>query len=284
MNRDKYKEKTEQAWDKVVSRLEHDGLLVAQHNRNRTAKIIAWSTAIAAAAVLFFVLLMPAVSRQEKSDDRVAVRHNRSDAATTATTSLVKTLSDASIVFIKGHSTLKCPSHFVDAERRVELDGEALFDVTKDKRRPFIISTRDVMIQVLGTCFNVKNPAGQAFELGVYRGLVKVTEKKNGNEWFVRAGEMLRMEKGSLRMSRLADDSGLTKYKGDFRFKDERLGDIARAINVVNDDAEIRVSDDVSDRRLTVAFANDSPDTMAMLLSEALHLQYHRQGRVIMIE
>ncbi|MGC3944088.1 MAG: DUF4974 domain-containing protein [Chryseolinea sp.] len=33
--------------------------------------------------------------------------------------------------------------------------GEAFFDVTKDKSRPFIINARDVMVKVLGTSFNI---------------------------------------------------------------------------------------------------------------------------------
>src|SRR3712207_9067513 len=47
-------------------------------------------------------------------------------------------------------------SSFDGDERRVELTGEALFDVTKNPSRPFIVSSHGVETKVLGTVFNFK--------------------------------------------------------------------------------------------------------------------------------
>ena len=67
------------------------------------------------------------------------------------------TLADGTTVWVNGQSTLTFPSRFSSSVRNVELDGEAYFDVRKDARKQFIVSTaHQSAIKVLGTKFNVK--------------------------------------------------------------------------------------------------------------------------------
>lgn len=279
MNKEEYQNKTVAAWNKLYDRLDRDGLLVEHKRKPRTTRVIVWS-AVAVAAVIMLVVIMPwQVQNKTGIADRLLSQHN-SDSRT----ALVKTLEDNSTVYISGNSTLRYPSHFSKSERKVELEGEALFDVTHHRRHPFIINTKDMIIQVLGTCFNVKSNKNGAFELGVYRGLVKVTDKKKGCFVLVKAGEMVRLQNEELYRYKLSDTNGIKKYNSNIRFKDEKLCNILKAINSINDGKEIKASESVQNRRLTVAFANDSPDTMAMLLSEALHLQYIEYGNVILIK
>ena len=56
----------------------------------------------------------------------------------------------------------------------VSLKGEAFFNVTPNKKKPFIISVNDVQITVVGTSFNVKTINGNT-EVVVETGIVKVT-------------------------------------------------------------------------------------------------------------
>ena len=65
-------------------------------------------------------------------------------------------LSDGTNVHLNAGTTLKYPVQFIAEEKReVFLDGEAYFDVTKDPLHPFVVSSKDMNIQVLGTKFNV---------------------------------------------------------------------------------------------------------------------------------
>lgn len=67
------------------------------------------------------------------------------------------TLADGTIVWVNGRSTLVFPSQFTSQTRNVQLDGEAYFEVRKDPKKQFIISTaHQSRIKVLGTKFNVK--------------------------------------------------------------------------------------------------------------------------------
>lgn len=71
------------------------------------------------------------------------------------------TLADGTIVWVNGRSTLVFPSQFTSQTRSVQLDGEAYFEVRKDLKKQFIVSTvHQSSIKVLGTKFNVKAHKG----------------------------------------------------------------------------------------------------------------------------
>lgn len=64
-------------------------------------------------------------------------------------------LPDGSKVWLNAESSLSFPNTFNPNERRVTLNGEAYFDIAKNKKAPFIVSVDDMQIEVLGTKFNV---------------------------------------------------------------------------------------------------------------------------------
>ncbi|MDR6781618.1 transmembrane sensor [Pedobacter africanus] len=65
-------------------------------------------------------------------------------------------LPDGTKAWLNAASHLKFPSTFAGAmKRRVELTGEAYFEVAKDKKHPFIVASKGQEIEVLGTHFNV---------------------------------------------------------------------------------------------------------------------------------
>lgn len=65
-------------------------------------------------------------------------------------------LPDSTTVILNAGSFLRYPVQFATDIRLVEIDGEALFDVSKNKNHPFIVRTSQADIRVLGTSFNVK--------------------------------------------------------------------------------------------------------------------------------
>jgi transmembrane sensor len=64
-------------------------------------------------------------------------------------------LPDGSQVWLNAASSLRFPTAFIGKDRRVEITGEAYFEVAKNKSMPFIVSVEGSEIQVLGTHFNV---------------------------------------------------------------------------------------------------------------------------------
>jgi transmembrane sensor len=67
-------------------------------------------------------------------------------------------LSDGTTVYLNSGTILKYPVKFIKGlNREVFLDGEAYFDVSKDKLHPFIVNANAMNVKVLGTKFNVSS-------------------------------------------------------------------------------------------------------------------------------
>ena len=64
-------------------------------------------------------------------------------------------LPDQTEVWLNSGSKLTYPVKFDGDKREVFLQGEALFDVTHDEKRPFFVLTKQIDVRVLGTKFNV---------------------------------------------------------------------------------------------------------------------------------
>ena len=88
------------------------------------------------------------------------------------------TLSDGSVVLLNAKSVLTLDKNFNEKNREVSLVGEAFFDVTHNKNKPFKVHTEDFDINVLGTSFNVKIYPGEATsETVLIKGLIVMEGK-----------------------------------------------------------------------------------------------------------
>ena len=104
-------------------------------------------------------------------------------------------LPDGSKVWLNAASALKYPKEFSNGSREVLLEGEAFFDVTENREKPFVVKTRDVDVKVFGTSFNVSAYPDDVFtETTVVTGLVRVQQTQpeiTGDDFvFVNPNEM----------------------------------------------------------------------------------------------
>lgn len=65
-------------------------------------------------------------------------------------------LPDSTVVWLNADSKISYAKNFNESERRLFLEGEAFFDVTTNKEKPFMVQTSDILVRALGTKFNVK--------------------------------------------------------------------------------------------------------------------------------
>lgn len=157
----------------------------------RPVRRLWWAASAVAAAALLFVMLRPYFHAGLGQANELLT-------AAASTQQIRKIiLPDQSIVWLKGDSKLKYPAVFGSHLREVELIGEALFEVSKDKDRPFIIRAADYTTKVLGTSFNLKVDAKTGgLDLAVLTGTVEVTKKAAGigapTKYKVEANETLR--------------------------------------------------------------------------------------------
>lgn len=84
-------------------------------------------------------------------------------------------LPDGTHVQLNAGTKLEYPQVFAKGMRRVKLSGEAMFDVSHDARRPFVVETFASEIEVLGTRFNVLSDEQNArFSTTLVEGSVRV--------------------------------------------------------------------------------------------------------------
>lgn len=90
-------------------------------------------------------------------------------------------LSDGTLVSLNSGTTLRYPEQFgINGKRNVYLTGEAFFDVAKDKQHPFIVHSKEVDIEVLGTRFNVNAyPEDKTVSSVLVEGSIQMSEKEN---------------------------------------------------------------------------------------------------------
>lgn len=276
---EKNKRKTDQAWNNLYNRLDKEGLLPdPELSISRFPAPYRW---LMLSAAIFACLLYLAVSFLHRAD----FRENRNflTEQNKEKTTLVTTLEDGSIVYLARNTSLQYPEHFSPEKREVILQGNALFDVKGNKKRPFIIETEEIQIEVLGTAFDVKSSDTHPFELSVQRGEVKVTLKKNKESKHVKVGETVALLAGNLHLYPTQNPGVFDRYTEQMKFKDEPLGNILHVINLHSPDLQIQTTEELAKRPITVAFSDNTAEAMARLLCEAFELTCTREHNILFL-
>src|SRR5690606_12629839 len=90
-------------------------------------------------------------------------------------------LADGTKVWLNAASKITFPTRFDGNERRVELIGEAYFEVAKNKEKTFKVISKNQVIEVLGTHFNVNNYDDEdVAKTTLIEGSVKISSQSNG--------------------------------------------------------------------------------------------------------
>ena len=95
-------------------------------------------------------------------------------------------LADGTKVKMNADSHIDFPVQFGDT-REITLEGEAMFEVTHDAARPFIIKAHDHAIYVLGTTFNISAYPDEELSVTLIEGKLKVTAPSG--EYYLLPGE-----------------------------------------------------------------------------------------------
>lgn len=105
-------------------------------------------------------------------------------------------LPDGSHVWLNAASSLRFPTTFAGKERRVEITGEAYFEVAKSKTMPFIVKVNTAEIHVMGTHFNVMAYSGEAaIKTTLLEGSVRLISGKDSS--LLKPGQQAQLTNGS---------------------------------------------------------------------------------------
>ncbi len=274
------------AWDRLYNRLEQDGLLESIPGKAREKasekspkRAIVYSTLSWAASIVILVGATLLLTKGLFNPQEMILLQNGEESSSYATT-----LEDGSAVYMSQNTSISYPKRFGKVSREVKLEGEAYFEISKNEKIPFIIDTKQLIIEVLGTSFDVKASGKSAPSISVKTGEVRVTSKSNGQSLKVKAGEsaLLSLE-GVLELTQ-SDSNQFSKYLTKIRFKDEKLSNVSEIINRnTPGGVQIEISPELEERVITATFYGSSADSMAQMICFALNLKFTREGERILI-
>ena len=140
------------------------------------------------------------------------------------------TLVDGTNVWLNARTSLSYPVKFGKNNRQVVLDGEAYFDVTKDKSKPFIVQTDNYNVEVLGTQFDVNaySETGE-FETTLMSGSVKVASASDSTQKItLKPNNKVYLQDGKLHVTAVDDYNPYRWKEGLICFKNETFTSIMK--------------------------------------------------------
>lgn len=233
------------------------------------------------AAILIVALLLP-------FSYYMGTRNNSDDSITTIScaygdkSSIV--LPDSSRVWLNSGSKLIFSSNFKNG-RKVSLEGEAFFDVSKDKNHPFQVKTADVQIEVLGTKFNLKAyPDEKLVSTTLVEGSVKISSEYQHELMTPDQKMTFDKESKQVTVQELTDTSSETDWKdGRFVFRNETLAELKPRLERWFDVDIVFVDDQVKNRRFTGVLGRESILEAVSYFDRSNYVSCSIQGNKIII-
>ncbi|UOE52053.1 FecR family protein [Mucilaginibacter sp. SMC90] len=141
-------------------------------------------------------------------------------------------LPDGTKVWLNAASSLKYPATFTGSERRVELTGEAYFEVAKDPSKPFNVKTASQTVTVLGTHFNINSYTDEGTtKTTLLEGSVRVTNNA-GQSVKIIPGEQAINTLSYINVNANANvDEAIAWKNGKFMFNNTDLQTIMRQLS-----------------------------------------------------
>jgi ferric-dicitrate binding protein FerR (iron transport regulator) len=189
-------------------------------------------------------------------------------------------LPDGTKVWLNSESKLSYPSSFTRHERNIKLEGEAYFEVAKDKRHPFYVDLEKIGIEVTGTTFNVINyKEERQTEVILTSGKVKLLEQKENK----RIG-ITEMEPGQkavyggsadkISLQRIDTEKYVSWIYGRLIFRDDPMTEVIRRLNRwFNVDIEI-ADPGIAQYIYTATFQEETIEQILNLLKRTSPIQY----------
>ena len=125
-------------------------------------------------------------------------------------------LPDGSTAWLNAASSLTYTTGLIrEGKRKVMLEGEAYFEISKDKKHPFVVNSKGQEMEVVGTHFNVNSyPDEPAITTTLIEGSLKVNS--NNDHRIIRPGQQAVNQGGTITIQE-ADSENATDWKdGDF--------------------------------------------------------------------
>ena len=196
-------------------------------------------------------------------------------------------LPDGTLVWLNSASSLTYDNaNYNKKNRVVNLQGEAYFDVSKDKTRPFIVEANELSVEALGTKFDVKAyPEDNYILTTLLEGNVRVSSSSQSE--VMNPNEKLKFtkENGLFDKSALPDvDKNVSWVNNQLAFDQERLEDIAKILERMYSIHFRFASEKLKDIRFSGTLKNNNLENVLQLITFVSPINYSLKNDTILIE
>lgn len=200
-------------------------------------------------------------------------------------------LSDGTKVWLNSETKIRYPGSFGKGQRDVYLTGEAFFEVSRNKLRPFVVHTPDLKIKVLGTKFNIKAyPDEKEIATSLFEGKVSLVWHDAASsgpvekEMEPRQSFVFDKATHQLAAGRFSHEEIDGWKKNQLIFKDDTFSKLVRKVERWYDVEIVYDEKEFNDRQLTVElYEGERLDRLMQVISLTLSVDYqYENGKIIL--
>jgi transmembrane sensor len=194
-------------------------------------------------------------------------------------------LPDGTIVWLNAASSLRYPIAFTGHERKVQLKGEAYFEVAKNPLMPFRVLSNAQLVEVLGTHFNINSYQDEpGIKTTLLEGSVSISNLRSNRTVLLKPGQQSSSNaNGTVAVADVNPEQYIAWKNGKFIFTDANIQSIMRQVSRwYNVDIEYR--GDISKEKFggsTSRFTNVAELLEILQLTDQVHFEV--QGRRIIV-
>lgn len=189
------------------------------------------------------------------------------------------TLSDGSKVWLNAHSSIRFPVIFGNDERKVEITGEAYFEVAKDASKQFVISANGTETAVLGTHFNINCYEDEAsVKISLLEGKIMVNKSV-----IMKPGQQAQIMNNSISMVNDADmDQAIAWKNGLFNFERSDLKAVMRQLSRWYD-VDIQYSGNIPNEHFSGKISRNMNASKVLKVLEYSGVQFKIEDKKIVV-
>jgi len=192
---------------------------------------------------------------------------------------------DGSRVWLNAGSSVTYPVAFIGNERKVEITGEAYFEVVRNKSMPFKVEVRQMEVEVLGTHFNINAYDDEPLiKTTLLEGAVKV--KKDNNFKFLSPGQQAQINNTKeIKLVRDVDIEETMAWKnGKFIFNANDIRSVMRQLQKWYD-IEVEFNGDVSNEEFVgIISRNVDISQILNMLEKTRTVYFEIKGRKVIVK
>lgn len=208
---------------------------------------------------------------------------------------LFKTLDDGTKVWLNRGSVLKYNPVFGKTKREIFLEGEAFFDVVKNKAVPLYIHTGELNIEVKGTAFNVNSQLNSPkIEVSLIRGLIEISSNADKDQKVIlRPNQKLSFSRmgtipqATFQIVELATENQIqtTKWTQDsLVFKKEKLKNLVLQLEKKYQVKIDILNEELKEKRFSGMFTAEGLNEALEALKISFPFKYKINGNLVIIE